>query len=83
MEQPKKEKFTPPSAVIRKSALGSLKGYEKTLGGSLDSIDKYWTQIKAPSSGDWLYPYGHKGQTFDNFNGKKVTPDRNVLHIQP
>lgn len=79
----KKEKFVPPDRKDRDRALGELKGDRKCVQKALDNIDKYWTQIRAPKSGDWLYPYGHKGQTFDMHKGKKITPDRCTLYIQP
>jgi len=81
--QKKKVPFQPPGKAKRLRALGNMKGEDRKCQKALDNIDEYWTQIRKPTQGDWLYPYGHNGQTYDNFRGKKIDSTKNVLYILP
>jgi len=79
----KSKHFVPPSKAESKRALGDLKGEKPDTIRALDNIDNFWTQIRKPQRGDWLYPNGHKGQTYDNFKGKAINSIRDVLYLQP
>lgn len=79
----KSKGFEPPSALARKHALGDLRGEKPDTIKALDNIDDFWRQIRKPQPGDWLYPNGHNGQSYDKFRGKLIDSTKNVLYIQP
>jgi len=78
--------FQVPNEEKRKIALGSFQKSSNLLKNAIEAIVPLCKPVPKPQSGDWLAAHKEEGQSFDDFlrtPRNKVTPERNVIYIQP
>lgn len=79
----KNKGFEPPIKFQRQKALGDLKREDQDLINAVEDVDVYWKPIRRPKHGDWLDVYPHKGQSYDEFKGRRIKETKNVLYLLP
>ena len=78
--------FEPPSAEMRKAAVGDLRTLPLLLQRALAPDGAGFEPIAAPRGSDWLAMHEEPGQTFLQFTAShpnRPTPTRRTIYLQP
>src|SRR5688500_5395239 len=78
--------FEPPSAEMRKAAVGDLRTLPRLLQRALAPDGLGFEAIPAPTGSDWLGAHEEPGQTFLQLTAShpnRPTPARRAIYLQP
>jgi archaemetzincin len=78
--------FEPPSAEVKRAAVGDLSELAPTLRHAFAADAPEFEQIPQPGPDDWLTVHDEPGQTFDEFKTSRPnqpTQDRHTIYLQP
>ena len=77
--------FSPPSALEKRQAIGSLAGTSLVFRKSIEKSEEFFQDINRPGQEDWLASNFEHGQTFDQYKIYANIPSakKNKFYIQP